>query len=325
MVIFVVTLLAARDMMQIVNAEVLKLQLERGKIAILSDALDPHCSLVTRNLYKVVKKYYSKSEIIPIYSFKDLTMQLKEDYFVKVYVFRGNLDGVKIGYDEVSWKVFANLLNSHKAETIFGSEAHVIASGDGDVLKTYLEPYEGFYVEPSPILDIRLSYFFHLWTIADILENDTAYRTKEMLEAGECIRKSALYYFSKDFNDLFSRIIQPIDVFGELPPSDFSEESLNNATIIQTYPAVSTPVYEKPLFLLGSSKQNIAESASLTGGGGSGPPDSFINPNIGDLYDPFIKLPSNTSVDGPAGKILDNVIALLINNCLLYTSDAADE
>jgi hypothetical protein len=299
--------------MPIVNAQVSKLELERGKIAIFSDALDPYCSLVTGNLYKVVKKYYSNSEVIPIYSFKDLAMQMKEKYFIKVYVFRGDLNGIKIGCDKVSWENFANLLNSHKAETIFGSAAHVIASGDGDILKTYLEPYEGFYVEPSPILDIRLSYFFHLWTIADILENDTAYRTKEMLEAGECIRKCALYYFSKDFNDLLSRIIQPVDVFGELPPSNFFEESLNkNVTVIQTYPTSSTPVNKKPLFLLGSSKQGIAEGTSSTGGGGSDPPDSFINPNIGDLYEYFTKLPSQTSVDGAAGKILDKVIALLI-------------
>jgi len=308
-----IALFSVHNVVPVVSAYVHNCQLELGKIVILSDTIDPYCTLVTENLYKVIKKYYPKSEVIPIYSLKDLTNLAKEEYFIKVYVFHGDLNGIKIGYDKVSWKTLANFLNNHRTETIFGSAAHVIASGDGNILKTYLEPYEGFFVESSPIIDIRLSYFFHLWTIADILENATTYRTEEMLTAGECIRKCALYYFSKDFNDLLSRIIQPVDVFGELPQSDFSEDILNkNATVIQTYPTSLTSIDEKPLLFLGSNSHDNAARISY-GGGGSDSNNSFINPNIGDLYQFFTELPSKTGADGPAGKILDNVIILLID------------
>ena len=304
----------ARDFMPTVNALVLQFQQKRGKIAIFSDTIDPSCSLLAGNLYRVVKRFYLHTERVEVNSLKELNTRVMEEFFIKAYVFRGELDGLRIGYDKISWEQFAFLINSQRGETIFGPAAHIIASGDANVLKAYLEPFEGFYIEPSPIIDVKLSYFYHLWTIADILENAKVYRTEEMLKAGEYLRKCALVYFSEDFNDLVARVIEPVNTLGELPPGNISTEHLmKEATLTQVHPTSSTPADEKPILFMGSPSQRKASSTyslqRVSMGGGSG--DSGIGQGSG--YVPFINLTIKSGVDGPVGKIVDALLEFFFN------------
>jgi len=312
LVISVIMLFASRDLLPAVNALVLELGQKQGRIVIFSDGIDPSCSLLAGNLYRVVKRFYPYTERIQVYSFEELAARANEEFFIRAYVFRGELNGLRIGYNRISWEQFAELLKSLMKDTVFGPTVHIVASGDAHLLKEHLEFYEGFYIESSPIIDVKLSYFYHLWTIADVLGNGKTYRSEEMLEAGERLRKCALIYFSEEFNDLVSKVIEPVNTLGELPPGNFSIDHLmQEAKLTQIYPNTSTPAPQKPVLFMGSPNQNSysSKSAQKVLGGGSG--SSGIGQGSG--YIPFVNLTIKSGVDGPVGKIIDAILEFFFN------------
>jgi len=308
--IFVVTLFVSRDFIPAVSAQVFRPQ-NQDKIAISYDGVDRFCSSLAESIYRVVKRFYLYTEKIEVGSLSELSTRVGEEFFINAYVFRGGLDGLNIGYHRVSWEDFAAFLNNRRRVTVFGPSVHVVASGDANLLNAYLEPYDGFYIEPSPIIDVKLSYLFYIWTIADVLDREDIHRTEEMLEAGENLRKSAIVYFSEEFNDLVARVIEPVETLGELPQSNFPMDNLmKEATLTQVHPAPSTPDNEKPILFMGSpsvEKTSALYSVQTTSaGGGSSSQESGVGQGSG--YVPFVDLTLKSGVDGPVGKVVDALL-----------------
>jgi hypothetical protein len=321
LVIFFVILLLVHDGLLVVNAQSLELQqarlLDQGKIAIFFDSVDPYCSLLAENLYRSVKTFYSRTEKIEVSSSTDLEKQLEEAFFIKSYILRGRLDGLQVGYDKVSWKDLADFLNNHRDETIYGPTVHIIASGDADSLEPFLEPYSGFYIEPSPTIDVKLSYLYHLWTISDVLDCKSAYRSDYMLAAGRNLRTSALIYFSEEFNGLVTRTIEPVETLGEVHPRIVSEvEWAKNATLRQVFPTPLTPTPEKPILGMISTTQNLKTESITSNVNIQTLSDPSSNQTLGQNqseYVPVAHLNIKSGVNGPAGKIIDSLLNFLTN------------
>src|SRR5437870_11471672 len=235
---------------------------DRKEIRIFSDANDADSVVIASQLYQVLEKFYHNVRREIANSLQELDSKVGTEALINVYVFRGSLTGLWVGSEIVSWERMAQLLNQHRTFTFFGPVSHVLAPGNGDKLEALLNRFSGFHVETSPVIDARLSFFFDLWTIAEVLSSRDQNRTHEMLLAGEYLKKAASAYFEKDLNSLISAVISPKDPLGEPSSNDPAKlEGLSHPPeIVQTYPTATTPADKMPAFSLGNWLQNRAPS-----------------------------------------------------------------
>ncbi|TMI24853.1 hypothetical protein E6H36_07805, partial [Candidatus Bathyarchaeota archaeon] len=131
-----------------------------------------------------------------------------------------------------------------------GPMVHILATGDGNILQPLLEPYPGFYVENSSIIDIRLSFVFQLWTIASVLAQDTLPGAQETAQSGINLRKAAIAYVAEDVNSLIYRAIKPIEPLGEQTGDNGDRVPSEGATLL--YPMAEKSPGRSPLFTLGT-------------------------------------------------------------------------
>lgn len=309
-VLILIIMFAAHGVLPAANAMVSTFSSNQN-IVVLSDASDSTSLLLGENLYRVISEFYAHTEKVRVKSFQDLETQLPES-FIKIYAFRGSVEGMHVGSDLVPWKDFANLMNRHQKAGFYGPEFHIVASGDANLLQPYLEPCSGFLVEPSPVIDAKVSYFYSLWTTADILDGKEAFRTPEMREAGQSLRKSAILFFTKDFNDIVQRVIEPEEPMGETQPDSVSETLLlNNVSLTQVYPSPSTADSQNPILCLGSPNMLNAQVSSgklqlVAAGNGA---NSSIGQGRG--YVKLTNLALKSGVNGPVGKVVDVLLSCL--------------
>src|SRR6059036_3599989 len=211
------------------------MQAEFGRVSIFSDGTDQKSTAVADNLYRFLHMVYTRTVKVNVESLHQLDDKLQDHFFINSYVFQGSLNGLRIQSQNVSWARIAEVLNQHDQETEFGPEEHILATGDGNLLQPLLANYTGFHVETSPVIDIRVSLLFYLWTIADTLSDKSQHRTTEMLRAGARLRDVSIAYFSQDFNTLLSRAVDPVEVLGENQPT-MSNIAENKAKVVRTYP-----------------------------------------------------------------------------------------
>jgi len=246
------------------EAQVLKMQAEFGRVSIFSDGTDQKSTAVADNLYRFLHMVYTRTVKVNVESLHQLDDKLQDHFFINSYVFQGSLNGLRIQSQNVSWARIAEVLNQHDQETEFGPEEHILATGDGNLLQPLLANYTGFHVETSPVIDIRVSLLFYLWTIADILSDKSQHRTTEMLRAGARLRDVSIAYFSQDFNTLLSRAVDPVEVLGENQPT-MSNIAENKAKVVRTYPTADTPNSELPVLSLGTPRpRELSRTAGMS-------------------------------------------------------------
>lgn len=308
-------LCVARDFTPIVHAETQRSYVEHfGRIAVFYDPSDLVTSSIAENLYRVLDRFYSPTVIITVSSFVELEEALSEEFFVNIYVLRGDGKGLHVGEEIVPWSSFGELLSGYRRITPFGPMEHIVATGAAGLLLPYLESYEGFHVESSPVIDARLCYFYGLWTTAEILASPNGYRTQEMLTAGETLRKAAIVYFGDDFNELVLRVIEPVDPLGEeVSGSSLASRPEFAPSVTQVYPTPETLESDQPVLAMGlpsssSSTMGAKSSGSLTALAGAG--ESSFGQG-GDEYYSLAEIPVKSGVDGPVGKVVDALLGLL--------------
>jgi hypothetical protein len=306
-----VTIVLTRDASPIVHAE-LQENTRSGWIALFYSRQDKITSSLAENLYRIFSRFYPSTEKVPVNSLNELGNALVRGYYINVYVFRGGKNGLYIGSEIAAWKNVGDLLNRFRVYTVFGPMEHITGPGDANLLIPYLESFDGLHVETSEIIDVRLAYFYNLWTTAEILASPNGYRTQQMRAAGEMLKKAAIVYFGDDFNQLVLRVIEPVEPLGE----EVSSSSLVNRpefapSVKQVYAASETPESDRPALTIGladPSSSTIAAtslgSSTASGGGGS----TFGH--TGEFYS-LSEIPEKSGVDGPVGKVVDELLGLL--------------
>ena len=234
----------------VAQGEILQAHAMRGRVAIFSDDVEPRLSQMADGLFHLVRLVHRNTERIHVASLAQLADQLDNEFFLNIYVFQGTLRGLKINSETATWADVAQLLNKHQSETEFGPEQHLLATGDGNLLAPLLDNYTGFHVEKSPVIDLRLSFFYYLWIVSDVFSDKNHPRTSEFRTAGDALRKAAVSYLAQDFNDLVAGIVEPSEPLGERPARP-PDDTFADTQIKQVYPTPNTPRSQLPILTLG--------------------------------------------------------------------------
>src|SRR2546422_5770786 len=244
----------------VTQGEVLQAHAMLGRVAIFSDDVEPRLSQMAESLSHLIRLVHANTERIHVASLAQLADHLDNEFFLNIYVFQGTLRGLKINSETATWEDVAQLHNKHQSETEFGPEQHLLATGDGNLLAPLLANYTGFQVEKSPVIDLRLSFFYYLWTVADVFSDKNHPRTSEFRMAGDTLRKAAISYLAQDFNDLVAGIVEPSEPLGERPVKP-PDDTFADTQMKQVYPTPNTSSSLLPILTLGPGATKQTESS----------------------------------------------------------------
>ena len=164
---------------------------------------------IMKTIVDIVKEIVSfKLEsvvMVPIDSYSSFRYRLQDEPWVAVYAFQSNLTHVSFPDTAITWEKF------YKSIARYQSTQHIVGMGNTLSLEDYI-------VDDSPTIidsqaeqtDALLLAVHDIWSITDVIESrsdeDTKYR-----HAAEDLRRIALSLFADNFNEMFSRTLEPVD------------------------------------------------------------------------------------------------------------------
>jgi hypothetical protein len=164
---------------------------------------------------------YHNTFIIAINDLKDLKDCITDpEYWIKLYFINGSLQGVNIGNEIILWKDIANTLSNSQ------SSYHVFGSGSTDLLRKEV-PVEltNVRIEGSSVVGAEQSYFYNLWEVGEILDNEE--NGLGYQKCAEDFRILGIEYFGRNMNRLINGVVDPENIPDPLGEYD-NEARLRN-------------------------------------------------------------------------------------------------
>ncbi len=176
------------------------------KIAIFYDPNHDLLMSTAFNTWHSASIIYHRTYIIPIHSISDLKNAIMDnDYWIKLYFINGSLQGINFGSEVTTWRDIANTLS--RARLAY----HIFGSGSTDLLRKEVSiEQRNVRIEGSPVIGAELSYFYNLWEIGEILDNEEngiAYQ-----ECAQDFRMLGVEYFARNMDNLVNGVVDPENI-----------------------------------------------------------------------------------------------------------------
>ncbi|MGY5878774.1 MAG: hypothetical protein RTV31_00930 [Candidatus Thorarchaeota archaeon] len=264
---------------------------------------------VMKTIVDIVKEIVSfKLEsvvMVPIDSYSSFRYRLQDEPWVAVYAFQSNLTHVTFPDMSITWQQFYRSLARYQ------STEHIVGMGNTLSMDDYIDDDSPSIVHSqAEQTDALLLAVHDIWSITDAIESrsneDTNYRS-----AAEDLRSIAIKLFADNFNEMFSRTLEPVDLVGQIDMVALEQRNqemwdehaptiepavyrkLDNGTLIEI-PEDQVPEDFSPVIKLGSSIAVPAGDFSL----GQIPLFSGLRGPIGEIVNVLLKLLSDSdSVD----------------------------
>jgi hypothetical protein len=291
-------------------------------------------SETARNIFTALELANVSSSLIEVSSTIKLEHVLDESgVWIAIYLFKSNLENITIGKEALKWEDFAQLLQRYK------SIHHILGIGNTRILAQFVgENPSNIHLEGSDVIDVKLTFLYSLWTIADVLKTKKSYWYRE---AELDIRRVGLKFFADNFNDLFERTIDPKLPLGEedlvQKQKEFEEMKKRFPKGARKLPPLppnkttsafdETPVFrDRGLSLNSEIEYQLSELSD----------DSMLLPsprldlyrmsepiNVGDPLDPedndeenmlkLMDMPLKSGLDGPVGSVVDFLLETVLD------------
>jgi len=321
----------------------------RGEIGIFYDPFDPVISQTAWDVYTALDIANVSSSLYEVSSAFELEHALSESgVWIAVYLFNSGLEGVTLGREVVGWKDFAQFLLRYK------SVHHILGIGNTRKLAEYVgEDAKNIHLAETDLVDVKLTFLYSLWAVAEVLEKSKDYRHKE---AELDIRRVGLKFFADNFNDLFERTLEPKVPLGKedlaQKQKDFEEMKKRFPKSLQVLPLIppggmapnewvktgssnvgsllvdasSVPPPRLYLARMPGTATVVNEAVYADAAGVSRASGSAVGEDGSavELLFKVLDIPMKSGVDGPIGSVLDFLLEVLIK-VGGYTSAALGE
>ncbi len=188
------------------------------KIGILYDPINLNAAETARSIYETVKVLYSNVQLVEIYTQEQFDSAIKREYWINVYVFNTDLQGVKLVDCHIPWR------NMTKNFNYYSDLHHITVLGNGYKLETApLSP--NCYYDTIEVLDARLGYLHAIFSIGEIFEkhSDPLYQ-----EIGNNFKLIATKYFGDNLEYLLAARFDPVYGLGVEDPEKVEERLQTN-------------------------------------------------------------------------------------------------
>ena len=173
-------------------------------IYILYDGSNKYIQWSAKRIYLHTRTVVPNTFLVEIFSKDMLKRNLRESQgdFI-VYFFNTTLDSVILGYDTISLKEFAKLLEKYP-DTI-----HILGIGNTEQLESYLTNPENVYFDVLEYVDIRVLEIGVLWNLATALEESETFSL-----LGSELRKVVSKIYCESLRELIAGVIEPSVTIG---------------------------------------------------------------------------------------------------------------
>ncbi len=276
---------------------------ELDSIYVFYEQTNSTMQVIAESVQEVVGYRVKNVHLIPINSYDDLEFWLLDDPWIAVYAFSANLTHVVLPTTALTWRQFHALLVEHPRTK------HVLGMSNTLSLEKYLGPDEcGIFSSQSEQTDALLLIIHDLWSVAEIIDSRSQ-ANEEYKNAALELRSIVLQLYSDNFNELFKRSFDPVDVVGQEDPDALEKRTKDMWN--RHAPKIEPEVYR--LMDNGSLEEipddQIPENFSpvIRLGGHPALADGGSDYSLG-------KLPLFSGLRGPIGEIVDVLLELLASS-----------
>ncbi|MCG3216490.1 MAG: hypothetical protein KAS63_07200, partial [Candidatus Heimdallarchaeota archaeon] len=185
------------------------------RVAIIYDPVNINAEETARAIHETVYFLYSNVQLIQVYTPDMLLDTFGEDYWVRIYVFNTDLDGLITAGGILNWKSLSKYFN------YYDNSHHICVFGNS-YKAAELVSNSKCYFEQKEVVDARTGYLHAVWTLADVFESE---KEDLYLEIGSNFRKIAVQYFAEELENLVSAEFDPTYGLGE-QDSEKAEERI---------------------------------------------------------------------------------------------------
>ncbi len=236
--------------------------------------------------------------MIPVDTYSDFSYQLSDEPWIAVYAFQSNLTHVQFPDISITWQQFYKSLAQHQ------STHHIIGMANTLSMEEYIiDDIPDIIDSQAEQTDALLLAVHDIWSITDVIES-RADEDEKYKSASEDLRSIALTLFADNFNEIFSRTLEPVDVVGQIDQVALEERT--QEMWAEHAPTIEPAVYKKldNGTLVEIPKDQIPEDFSpvikLS---------SAITPPGSDFS--LGKIPLFSGLRGPIGEIVNVLLKLL--------------
>lgn len=273
-------------------------------IVIFSDGYDLTLKITADRIYQVIHAIYPDTKLLFIDSKQLLEYEIAQEYFINIYVLQGSLNGISIKDSIMSWDKFEKLLLT------YDDGYHIVGFGNTKAISATFNHSDHVFVEGSDVIDAEFTFLYAIWKTADIL-NETM--NIELKKIGHDLRMFVLQYYQDNAEDLYSRVIEPVDPLGERDHSEFLEKMNKMESYLElTGPrsdndenqSISYDMVNPIMKLIPTPNKNAIDSNA----------DSILYTDNGNnTYVPLMEVPKKSGLPGPLAAICDKFLKLLFD------------
>ncbi|MHA2253792.1 MAG: hypothetical protein ACXAD7_25765, partial [Candidatus Kariarchaeaceae archaeon] len=266
------------------------------KVAFVYDSNNTLLTSTAFNAFTSAGVVYQNTHLVPVRNWLDLKSLLNDDdeYWIKLYLLDGMLDGVHLGGEIISWEEIAEAVSNP-------TSIHVFGSGSTDQLRPFIPVNQSkVRIEGSPVIGAEQSYFFYLWELGEILSEDPGLGYQR---AAEDFKILGAYYFADNINVILNGLIDNKHIIDPLGEEDivakkkaWDEKIDNMSDVYQVLPDNSIRRFENDTIPVPETQLRIynedetEEEATFT---------------ISDI-------PLFSGLEGPTAGIVDAILSVLI-------------
>ena len=269
------------------------------RIAILFDPVNPNAIETARAIYETIKYLYSNVQMVAVYTPDMFFDSFKEDYWIRLYVFDTNLEGLETAGGTIQWKKIGRYYETYE-------KCHHIAVYGNAYKVSNMVASSNCYFEEKEKMDVRTGYLHAIWSLSQIFMN---HKKEIYREIGANFQEVAIQYFATEFEDLITAEFDPqyslgkedpvevmkrIDKFKETHPDQLAKVHPETGELLE--PTAVIPNYDPALDLKPRLDAEEDEDIILT----DFPSLSSITGSAGDIIQLLLEL---VGVDIPDGVI----------------------
>ncbi|MHA2308045.1 MAG: hypothetical protein ACXABJ_02100, partial [Candidatus Heimdallarchaeaceae archaeon] len=178
------------------------------RIVILFDPVNPNTIETARAIYETIKYLYSNVQMVAVYTPDMFFDSFKEDYWIRLYVFDTNLEGLETAGGTIQWKKIGRYYETYE-------KCHHIAVYGNAYKISNMVTGSNCYFEEKEKIDVRTGYLHAIWSLSQIFMN---HKKEIYREIGANFQEVAIQYFATEFEDLITAEFDPQYSLGEEDP-----------------------------------------------------------------------------------------------------------
>ncbi|RLF88348.1 hypothetical protein DRN46_07175, partial [Thermococci archaeon] len=281
-----------------------------SSLVILYDKYNSVSAKVAKDIFSTVSILYSPVKLKGVSSADELKRELSTDYaWIAIYIFNTTLNGMVIGPDILAWASLVNLVSDLKGTN------HILSFGNTHILKDEVAELNNVYISDTERIDALLVYMHAVWTIGEILDKAGQSYKNASLD----FRRVGLKIFADNFNEIFSRTIDPKLPFGvedlEAKQEIFEQKVLSRFPVGAKRLPPAPPGELDLSQYLHMNESTTIESLSSLSSDYPMPRALLLNEKEVSTLDvfPISEVPIKSGLDGPVGKVVDLLLSVLLD------------